>query len=92
MKAFSYVLLFVLSGTACEAYLEEARHAQAEAAGLAQETACRKHIERFKQGAAEGLTCEQSKRRAADENPLCPLSFECPKRDAGARDLDGGAE
>lgn len=88
MKAFSYVLFFVLCATACGAYVEESRKAQAEAAGAAQEVACRRHIERFRAGAAEGLSCEASKKRAADENPLCNLSFECPKRDA----LDGGAE
>jgi hypothetical protein len=88
MKAFSYVLFFVLCATACGAYVDESRKAQADAARIAQEIACKRHVERFRAGAAEGLTCEQSKARAAKENPLCPLTFECPKR----QQLDGGAK
>jgi hypothetical protein len=74
---------------ACGPYAEQSRGMQAGTAGALQEVACQKHIKRFREGAADGLSCEASKKRAAAENPLCPLVFVCPSRDAGA---EGGVE
>jgi hypothetical protein len=82
-------LVWVAHTIACGPYTEISRGGQRDTARVAQEIACRKHIERFRAGAAEGLSCEASKRRAAVENPLCNLSFECPSQDAGQ---DVGAE
>lgn len=72
----------------CGAYSEQSRKAQIETARVSQELACQRHLQRFLEGRDEHLSCEASKRRAAAENPLCNLSFECPKRPAS----DGGSE
>ncbi len=86
---FLSCLLLALAVTGCGAYTDISRSAQVESARVAQQVACRKHIERFRAGAAEGLSCEESQRRAAAENPLCNLSFVCKVRDAGT---EAGAE
>lgn len=78
------LILVSLTAAACSALpLDASRRAQAESARVAQEVACQRHLTRFMEGADEGLSCEQSKARAAAENPLCNLSFTCPVRDAG---------
>ncbi len=67
----------------CGPYVEQSRKAQVETARVSQEVACQKHLERFLEGRNEWMSCEESKARAARENPLCNLSFTCP---------DGGAQ
>ena len=79
-----FLLAAVALVTACGPYTEISRGAQVEGARISQEIACRKHIERFRSGIGEGLSCEVSKQRAAAENPLCNLSFSCPAVDAGS--------
>lgn len=90
MRFLAFIAIALTSyALACGPYSEIARGGQVEAARVAQEIACQKQITRFREGAAEGLSCEASKKRAAAEHPLCNLSFICPVRDAGA---EGGVE
>lgn len=74
-------VIFWLAG--CGPYVEQSRKAQVETARVSQEIACQRHLERFLQGMNEWMSCEESKARAARENPLCNLSFTC--KDGGAQ-------
>ncbi len=62
---------------------EQSRHAQGEAARVAGEVACTRHIKRLVELRDQGKTCEEAKAQAASENPLCNLSFTCKFRDGG---------
>lgn len=83
MKYLAIALLLV----ACDVLgSEPAKHAQVETARVSQEIACSKHLKRLLDLRDEGKSCEEAKRQASIENPLCNLSFSCKVRDAGLED------